>query len=135
MPGVLMLEAMFQVSMWLVRLSDQFQYSTVVLRQAKSLKYQGFVQPGDSLEVHAEIKNVTGSLTSLKVSGSVAGKQATSGRLIIESFNLAEREGVDPAIDNYMSTKYRKMFRRLCNQLDSNSLYRLAENQAVLETE
>ncbi len=52
MPGVLMLESMFQASMWLVRATDQFQYSSVVLREGKSLKFQDFVQPGDSLVVN-----------------------------------------------------------------------------------
>jgi 3-hydroxyacyl-[acyl-carrier-protein] dehydratase len=133
MPGVLMLEAMFQASMWLVRATDKFKFSTVVLKQGKSLKYQGFVQPGDSLEVHAEIKKVTGSETNLKVAGIVNGKQATSGRLVVESFNLSDRQGLDAAIDDYMKFKYQIFFRRLCNQLDSRQIYELGTNRAIAD--
>ena len=118
MPGVLMLESMFQTSMWLVRASHDFKYSSVVLRETKSLKFQGFVQPGDSLLVVAEIKKVQDSITSLKVTGTVNGNPATSGRLVLDTFNLADREGVDPAIDNYMNYKFRMFFRRVCTQLD-----------------
>ena len=34
MPGVLMLEAMFQASAWLVRKSEDFAHSTVILKEA-----------------------------------------------------------------------------------------------------
>ncbi len=123
MPGVLMLESLFQTSMWLVRATHDFKYSSVVLKEAKGLKFQGFVQPGDSLNVVASIKSESDSLTTLKVTGSVNGKQATSGRLVVDTFNLADREeGVDPAIDNYMNHQFRLTFRQLCNQLDPNNL-------------
>ncbi len=125
MPGVLMLESLFQASMWLVRASFDFQYSSVVLRETKSLKFQGFVQPGDSLVVVAEIKKIQDSIVNLKVTGTVNDKPATSGRLVVETFNLADREGVDPAIDNYMNHKCRLNFRRLCNQLDGPDLSNL----------
>ena len=94
-----------------------------MLKEAKGLKFQGFVQPGDSLNVVASIKSESDSLTTLKVTGSVNGKQATSGRLVVDTFNLADREeGVDPAIDNYMNHQFRLTFRQLCNQLDPNNL-------------
>jgi 3-hydroxyacyl-[acyl-carrier-protein] dehydratase len=125
MPGVLMLESMFQTSMWLVRATHDFEYSSVVLRETKSLKFQGFVQPGDSLLVVAEIKKVEDSITSLKVTGTVNGKLATSGRLVVDAFNLAEREDLDPAIDRYMNYKFRMFFRRLCTQFDAQSLSHL----------
>ena len=121
MPGVMMLESMFQTSMWLVRSSHNFQYSSVVLRETKSLKFQGFVQPGDSLKVDAEIKKVDGSLTSLKVVGTVNGTTATSGRLVLDVFNLADRGDVDPAIDDYMKYKFRMNFKWLFNQLGDGS--------------
>lgn len=124
MPGVLMLEAMFQASGWLVRASNDFAHSSVVLRQSKSMKFQGFVQPGDSLEVVAEIKSQSDSMYNLKVSGTINGATATSGRLVVDTFNLADREGVDPAIDRYMNHQQRLVFRRLCNQLDPENPHR-----------
>lgn len=133
MPGVLMLESMFQASMWLVMATDRFQHSSVILKEGKSLKYQGFVQPGDSLVVNCEIKSVDGSHTNLKVAGEVNGKKATSGRIVVETFNLADREGADPAIDDYLKLQRRIIFRRLCNQLESKNIFELARNPEVLE--
>lgn len=113
MPGVLMLESMFQASMWLVRESNDFSHSSVVLRETKSLKFQGFVQPGSSLVVDAEIKKVEGLVTKLKVVGSIDGKPSVSGRLIIESYNLHETDGRDKAVDDYMIFQFKKQYRRL----------------------
>ena len=127
MPGVLMVESMFQTSSFLVRASTEFQYSTVVLREANSLKFQGFVQPGDQLEIVAEIKSVNESLTKLKVSGSIRGNVACSGRLVLDAFNLSERDGSDPAIDHYRIRKFRLTFRQLCNQLGPSELSEMAK--------
>ena len=122
MPGVLMLEAMFQASSWLVRASNDFAHSSVVLKETRSLKFQGFVAPGDSLAVEAEIKSIKeNGLYNMKVSGSINGELATSGRMIIDTYNLADREGVDPAIDAYMNHEKRLLFRRLCDPLDPNN--------------
>lgn len=125
MPGVLMVEAMFQASMWLVRASADFEFAKVAMKEAKSVKFQGFVQPGDSLVVNAQIKSQSESLTTLKVTGTINGKTATGGRLVIDSYNYADREGLDPAIDFLMNNKFRRKFRILCDQLDGQELLKL----------
>jgi len=113
MPGVLMVESLFQASMWLVRASHDFKYSSVVLRETKSMKFQGFVQPGDSLLINASVKSTKDSITNLKVTGTVNDRPAVSGRIVVDTYNLEEREGVDGAIDRYMiptalqSTRFR----------------------------
>jgi len=122
MPGVLMVESLFQASMWLVRASHDFKYSSVVLRETKAMKFQDFVQPGDSLLINATIKSMKDSITTLKVSGTVNDRPAVSGRMVVDTYNLQEREGVDAAIDRYMNHKFRLNFRRLCNQLDFQQL-------------
>ena len=120
MPGVLMVESMFQTSMWLVRCSHDFDHSTVMLRETKSLTFRDFVQPGNSLEVKAKIKSVNGSLTTLQVNGTIEGAPAVKGRLVLDAYNLAERQGVDPAVDGYMNREFRIKFRQLCSQMDKS---------------
>ena len=135
MPGVLMVESLFQASMWLVRATHDFKYSTVVLRETKSMKFQGFVQPGDSLMVNAVIKSTKESVTNLKVTGTVNDRPAVSGRIVVDAYNLEEREGVDRAIDDYMNFKFRLNFRRLCNQLDSQRLSKMVEQEPIVSTQ
>ena len=127
MPGVLMLEAAYQASMWLVRISDEFRYSTIVMEQAKSIKFQGFVQPGDTLTVNCTIKSRKESLTNLKVQGTINGELALAGRLTLDSYNLFDRNLVqDPYLDELCTSEFRDEFRSLCNQLDPNNPLKLA---------
>src|SRR5687768_8389744 len=44
MPGVLMLEAMFQASAWLVRATDEFEHPFMLLQEARSIKYASFLE-------------------------------------------------------------------------------------------
>ncbi len=128
MPGVLMVEALFQTSMWLVRATDQFQHAVVALRKTNNMKFSGFVQPGDQLIMTAKIKSSDESLTRLKVSGSVDGNVTASGVLTVDSYNLSDRELGSSATDDFMRQKFRRNYRLLCNQLDSSGPIRLAES-------
>jgi 3-hydroxyacyl-[acyl-carrier-protein] dehydratase len=90
MPGVLMLESMFQASMWLVRHSEQFRSGVVVLKEARNIKFADFVVPGRTLRIAAEITKQDARFTTLKAEGTVDGATAVSGRVVLERFNKPE---------------------------------------------
>jgi len=91
MPGVLMLEAMCQTGAWLVRASEDFAHSVILLKEARNVKYADFVEPGQVLTVTAEILKQDEQTTLLKTNGTVNGASAVSARLVLERFNLADR--------------------------------------------
>ena len=91
MPGVMMLEAMFQASAWLVRKSEDFAHSMVVLREARNVKFSNFVEPGQVLVVEATILKQNEKTTTLKAEASVEGKTAVNARLVLRRYNLADR--------------------------------------------
>lgn len=90
MPGVLMLEAMYQASAWLIRATDEFEHSVVRLKEARNVKYSDFVVPGQTLFVSAEIQKREGLVTTLKAQATVHGSVAVSARLLLESVVLME---------------------------------------------
>ena len=55
MPGVLMLEALTQAGAWLIRDMEDFAHSVIVLKQAKTIKYGSFVEPGRQLQLRVEL--------------------------------------------------------------------------------
>src|SRR3954463_16392509 len=69
LPGVFMLEAATQAGAWLLRLSDDFAYSIIRLREAKNIKYADFVPPGNTLAVAVSIVKKEGRLVTMKVEG------------------------------------------------------------------
>ena len=120
MPGVLMVEAAYQASMWLVRISDDYAHAMIQLKETKNLKFQGFVQPGDTLTITSEIRKRQGALTDVRIRGTIDGQLAVSGRMILESYNLAEREQCDPFTDDYMNQQFRKTFARLYHPAETH---------------
>ena len=113
MPGVLMLEAMTQTGAWLVRATEEFRYSIVVLKEARNVKYADFVEPGESLIVRATWLKSEGRLTTLKVEGEVAGNIAVSSRIILESSNTSGT-GEPNATDLGAIRKLKQQFNLLC---------------------
>src|SRR5439155_24453471 len=55
MPGVLMLQTLAEAGAWLLRVTEDFQHSVVVLREAKNVKYGSFMEPGRQMIVTAEL--------------------------------------------------------------------------------
>jgi 3-hydroxyacyl-[acyl-carrier-protein] dehydratase len=114
MPGVFMLEAMTQASAWLIRVSEDFQHSMVLLKEARNVKYADFVAPGQILTVTAEILGQDEKETKLKVHGSVDGRTNVSARLVMSRFNLAEgnpaRASADAHVLRQMRLQYHVLF-------------------------
>lgn len=113
MPGVLMLEAAVQAAHWLVRKTDEFAHSMVTLKEARNVKFSGFLEPNQDLELQADIKKQDGPLTTLMVRGEVDGNTVVSGRLILETWELGERYPERASSRDFVVRKVREQFERV----------------------
>lgn len=109
MPGVLMLQTLVETGAWLLRISDEFRYSMIVLREARNVKYGTFMEPGRRMVVTAELTEQDGPLAVLKGKGEVeGGGQTVSARITLERSNLRDRnpalKEVDERIVNHFRT-------------------------------
>ena len=84
MPGVLMLEALYQASAILVRATENHEVGLVIMRAAKNVKFADFVQPGETLHISAEILKQESNAYTLKASGKKNDSLAVAGRLVVE---------------------------------------------------
>src|SRR5947209_16822326 len=55
MPGVLMLQTLVESGAWLLRITEDFRHSVIVLREARNVKYGHFIEPGRQLLVTVEM--------------------------------------------------------------------------------
>lgn len=110
MPGVMMLEVMYQAAAWLVRSTEDFAHSMVTLSEANNVKYSDFVEPGETLVVTAELIKQEDRFFKLKCQGEVDGVIAVRGRLVLESYNLSQSESADPSVDNFVTRNLRAKF-------------------------
>ncbi len=92
MPGVLMLEALTQSAAWLIRVTEDFAHSIVVLQEAKSVKYTHFVQPGQKLVITANWTKEEGDLVHLKAEGKVDDQTNLKALLVLRRYNLADHD-------------------------------------------
>ncbi len=109
LPGVLMLEAMVQSCAWLLRVSEDFAHSMVLLKEARNIKFADFVAPGHSLSVAAQLMRQDERLAQFKVQGTVDGLKVVSGRLVLERYNLADTNPDEAAIDMHVKHDQRKL--------------------------
>ncbi len=92
MPGVLMLEALTQAGAWLIRETDDFAHSLIVLARAKTIKYGSFVEPGGQLELQVEMLEHGPELTEFKGRGVIDGQVKVRGHFTLRRSNLRDRD-------------------------------------------
>lgn len=116
MPGVLMMESIFQAASFLSRLTDDFRYSMVVMSEARNFKFQGFVRPGDQLVVEAKNYQAEGDRIKVKVRGEICGNVAVTGQMTLTRYNLVDRQQGSPATDAHISNQFRQKIELLLQQ-------------------
>ena len=110
MPGVLMVESLVQTGAWLMRQTEGFKYSVVLLQEARAIRFNNFVSPGKTLHVECEIQKHDERLYTLKGSGTVDGASAVNAKLILQQFNLADKNPDLKASDERRIQKLRQLF-------------------------
>jgi 3-hydroxyacyl-[acyl-carrier-protein] dehydratase len=91
MPGVLMLQALAEASAWLLRMTEDYRHSVIVLREARNIKYGTFVEPGRQLQISVELLEQDEQSAVLKGKGEVERVTAVSARLTLARYNLGDR--------------------------------------------
>ena len=117
MPGVLMLQALVEAGAWLLRISEDYRYSVIVLREAKNVKYGHFMEPGRQMRVAVEMTERTGKLASFKAKGEIEGNLTVSARITLETYNLREQDPALEATDQKLIAHFRELYRLLGRNL------------------
>jgi len=113
LPGVLMLEAMVQTAAWVVRVTEDFKHSVIVLREARNVSYGNFVAPGNTMEVAAEAVKLTPDRSSFKSQCTMAGANVVRARLELAHYNLADRGPQWRDQDERLLDHFRNQFKLL----------------------
>lgn len=117
MPGVLMLETLVESGAWLLRISDDFRHSIVVLREAKNVKYGNFMEPGKQLILTAELLEKDERTATFKGKGEVSGTPTVSARWTLERYNLRDRDSALEKLDARIVDHMRGLYFLLAGKL------------------
>jgi 3-hydroxyacyl-[acyl-carrier-protein] dehydratase len=107
MPGVLMLQAVVEAGAWLLRLTEDFRQSVIVLREARNVKYGSFMEPGRQMQIAVELVESSAALATFKGRGECEGQTTVSARLVLARYNLRERAAAWQATDERLIQYYR----------------------------
>ncbi len=113
MPGVLMLEALTQAGAWLIREIEDFAHSIIVLKQAKTIKYHSFVEPGRQLELRVELMSYDDRQCSFKGVGTIEGQEMVNGRFTLVRYNLRDRDPELHSLDTTIVAGLRDLYSTL----------------------
>lgn len=92
MPGVMMLEALYQAGSFLIHATEGFQSARVSLTEVRNARFADFMQPGQTLEIRCELVKSDGAAHSLKAAGYKNGSLAVTARMTLTCSNLTAAE-------------------------------------------
>ncbi|MCP4855557.1 MAG: beta-hydroxyacyl-ACP dehydratase [Fuerstiella sp.] len=113
LPGVLMVEAMVQSCAWLSRVTDDFAFSTLLLKQARAVKFNNFLKPGQTLNVSVKLKKNEDDTASFQAAGTVEGTSAVSARIVLSKQNLQGQRQDMEAIDDRIQAAMKELFEQI----------------------
>ena len=113
MPGVLMLEALTQAGAWLIRDMEDFAHSVIVLKQARTIKYGSFVEPGRQLQLRVDLVTHGETETTFKGVGTIDGQEMVKGRVTLTRYNLRDRQPELHATDAMIISGLRELYATL----------------------
>jgi 3-hydroxyacyl-[acyl-carrier-protein] dehydratase len=95
LPGVFMLEALMESAAWLVRRSEDFAHSLILLKEAKNVTYKSFVKPGNLLRIEVHSRRMAPDESEFAGAGHCEDREVVKARFTLRHLNVAER---DPAL-------------------------------------
>jgi 3-hydroxyacyl-[acyl-carrier-protein] dehydratase len=110
MPGVLMLQALVEAGAWLLRATDDFSHSVIVLREARGVKYGSFMEPGRQMTISMELIARDDGTATLKGNGESEGRSTVAARLVLAHYNLRDHDPALQEVDERMVRGLRKQY-------------------------
>lgn len=123
MPGVLMLQTLIETGSWLLRATENFQHSIIVLREARHVKYGAFMEPSAQMSISAELIEQEKDFATFKGKGEANGLTTVSARFVVTRYNLRDRNPALRRVDERLIEHLRHAFAVLRGDLDPNAPY------------
>ena len=90
LPGVLLLEGLVESASWLVRKTQNFANSMVLLESARNVKYRSFAAPGARIEYYVKAKSIEDNISSFTGVGRCGEENIVEAKFSLRHFNLAD---------------------------------------------
>ena len=113
LPGVLLLEGLIESAAWLVRETEDFAHSMILLGQARNVKYKSFLAPGKSVEYTVQAKSIEENVSSFAGFGMSEGQRIVEAKFGLRHFNLADEDQTMAEVDAAIIENLRERWKLL----------------------
>jgi 3-hydroxyacyl-[acyl-carrier-protein] dehydratase len=110
LPGVLMLEALVESAAWLVRVSENFAHSLILLSEARNVTYRSFVKPGSRMRIEVACRKLEDDRSDFNGSGRCGDTEVVKARFGLRHVNLADRSPKLAQVDRRLIQAARTRF-------------------------
>src|SRR5262245_18152821 len=110
MPGVLMLQTLVEAGAWLLRVSEDFRHSVIVLREARNVKYGTFMEPGRQMAFTMELFEKDDCLATFKGKGEMEGGSTVAAKVTLARYNLRDRNPALQAADERIIDRLQQQY-------------------------
>jgi len=117
LPGVLLLQGLVESASWLVRQTENFAHSMILLQQTRNVKYKSFLPPGSQIEYTVEAKVIDEGVSRFLGYGVADGQKIVEARLGLRHFNLSEKSPALATVDAEVIEQMKNRLRLLCQQM------------------
>ena len=115
LPGVLLLEGLIESATWLVRETENFAHSMILLEQARNIKYKSFLAPGAQIEYTVQVKTIEENISSFLGFGLSGDERIVEAKFGLRHFNLADKDSAMAAADAGIIEALKKRWKLLRN--------------------
>ncbi|MFC1792839.1 beta-hydroxyacyl-ACP dehydratase [Planctomycetota bacterium] len=113
LPGVLLLEGLIESASWLVRQTENFAHSMILLEQARNVKYKSFLAPGSQIEYTVKARTIEENVSSFSGVGMSEGDIIIEARFALKHFNLADKDSAMAGVDAQVIESLKKRWELL----------------------
>jgi len=113
LPGVLLLQGLIESASWLVRETENFAHSMILLEEARNIKYKSFLSPGSQIEYTVDAKTIEENISSFTGIGISGGQEIVQGSFGLRHFNLADENPAMAAVDDRVIENMKKRWQLL----------------------
>jgi 3-hydroxyacyl-[acyl-carrier-protein] dehydratase len=113
LPGVLLLQGLIESASWLVRETENFAHSMILLEEARNIKYKSFLAPGSQIEYTVDAKTIEENISSFTGIGISEGQEIVQGSFGLRHFNLADENPAMAAVDDRVIENMKKRWQLL----------------------
>jgi 3-hydroxyacyl-[acyl-carrier-protein] dehydratase len=99
LPGVLLLEGLIESASWLVRQTENYAHSMVLLEQARNVKYKSFAAPGAQIEYTVQAGDIQENVSNFTGFGRSKNENIIEAKFALRHFNLGDENPVMAAVD------------------------------------